>query len=347
MTKHSRPRILVIGAGSMGIIMGYYLSLGGAEVTFLVRPHRVEALAHPQILYSYDDNSLKEYKGYTYITHPTDMVGANYDFILITLDAASLRNEVGQNLVKTIGEAVRGTNTKVILGSVFVNLQPWFLQLSGLTREQVASGSLSIHAYPQREVILPLHPPTDPELLAKADLAYADRLGPGFNLFDDSSPAITSRFKEIYNANGVSYCEVQNAAEFALSIDPSFAILAACSLLDWPKFQDINGNGELWSLALPAVKEIQRLSIHGEKGQEAAIATTQAGFAASFAALENQMLPLDFQEFNRFHHGGKVNASDCENLAACIALGEAEGKPMFALKELLRRVEDRQGVAVR
>ena len=50
---------------------------------------------------------------------PLDMAGANYDHTLITLNAASLRNEVGQNLVKTIGEAVRRTNTKVILGSVF------------------------------------------------------------------------------------------------------------------------------------------------------------------------------------------------------------------------------------
>ena len=61
-----------------------------------------------------------------------------------------------------------------------------------------------------------------------------------------------------------------------------------------------------------------------------------------FAALEKQMLPLDFQEFNRYHHGGKVNAQDREHLRACLSRGEAEGKQMLALTELLKRVEDRQ-----
>jgi len=107
MSEHHRPHILVIGAGSMGIITGYHLSLAGADVTFLVRPHRAEALDRPQILYCYDDNKLKEYKGFTYFTDPSEMVGANYDYIVITLDGASLRNEVGRSLVKTIGEAAR------------------------------------------------------------------------------------------------------------------------------------------------------------------------------------------------------------------------------------------------
>jgi ketopantoate reductase len=52
----------------MGITTGYILSLAGAEVTFLVRPHRAETLNHPQTLYCYNDNKLKEFKNYTYIT---------------------------------------------------------------------------------------------------------------------------------------------------------------------------------------------------------------------------------------------------------------------------------------
>ena len=59
MSEQSRARILIIGAGSMGIITGYHLSLAGADVTFIIRPHRAEALNHPQILYCYDDNKLK------------------------------------------------------------------------------------------------------------------------------------------------------------------------------------------------------------------------------------------------------------------------------------------------
>lgn len=339
-----RPRILIIGAGAMGIITGYFLSLGGANVVYLIRPHRAEALDRPQILYCYDDNKLKEYKGYTYITDPSEMVGTNYDYILITLDGAALRNEVGRSLAKTIGEAVHQTNTKVILGTVFFNLKPWFLQASGLTDEEVVSGYLSVHAYSPKAVTLPLHAPTDPELLAKADLAYTDRLGDGFNILDDSTPEAAKAFVDIYNASGVSHCSIKSATEHALSTNPFFAIFAACQLLNWPKLQDIGGKGELWSLAVAAFKEIQGLSIHGEPGQQAVKVTTEAGLAEVLAAWEKHMLPLEVQEFNRYHHGGKVNKQDCEHLEACLAYGEAEGKPMPALKELLQRVEHHQVV---
>jgi hypothetical protein len=39
-----------------------------------------------------DDNQLKEYTGYSYITDPAEMVGASYDYIVITLDGIALRN---------------------------------------------------------------------------------------------------------------------------------------------------------------------------------------------------------------------------------------------------------------
>jgi ketopantoate reductase len=94
MAKHLSPCILIIGAGSMGIITGYHLSLAGAHTTFLVRAHRTKELDQPQMLYCYDDNKLKEYKGYAYITDPSEMIGAKYDYIVVTLDGASLRNDV-------------------------------------------------------------------------------------------------------------------------------------------------------------------------------------------------------------------------------------------------------------
>ncbi|KAI1413821.1 hypothetical protein F5Y13DRAFT_160130 [Hypoxylon sp. FL1857] len=343
MSEQSKARILIIGAGSMGIITGYHLSLAGADVTFLIRPHRAEALNRPQILYCYDDNKLKEYTGYSYITNPSNIIGAKYDYIVITLDGASLRNETGLSLVKTIGEAVRLTDTKVLLGTVFFDLRSWFLQASGLTDEQVANGHLDIHIYSPKDVTLPLHAPTDPELLAKADFAYTDKLGQGFTV-EDSSPAVAEGFAKIYNASGVSKCAVKSALQCAVEINPFFPVFAACELLDWPKFEDIGSKGEVWSLAVASVKEIQGLGIHKELGQQAAGTTTEAGLAASLAAWEKHMLPLDLQAFNRFHHGKKVNAQDREHLRACVSYGEAEGKPMSALKELLRRVEDYKGV---
>ncbi|KAI2619042.1 hypothetical protein GGS26DRAFT_595520 [Hypomontagnella submonticulosa] len=341
MSEHPKTRILIIGAGSMGIVTGYYLGLAGADVTFLVRPHRAETLSRPQILYCYDDNKLKEYQGYTYIANPSEMVGANYDYIVIALDGASLRNETGLSLVKTIGEAARGTNTKVILGSIFFDLRTWFLQASGLAEEQVTNGHLDVHVYATKDLKLPPQAPADPELIAKADFAYTDKLEAGFTV-DDSSLPVANGFAEIWNAAGISPCAVKPALECAVAINPLFPVFAACELMNWPKFQDIGNKGELWSLVVASVKEIQGLSIHGELGQKAAKETTEAGLAASLAAWEKHMLPLDLQAFNRFHHGKKLTAQGREHLGVCLSYGAAEGKPMSALRELMKRVKDNE-----
>ena len=221
-----------------------------------------------------------------------------------------------------------------------MQLRPWFLQTSGLGDEQITEGFFGIHAYPTKAVTLPLHSPTDPDLLLKADLAYSDGLGQGL-VMTDSSPTVANSFAEIYNACGVSCCVVRPALECSLNIDHMFAIFAACELTEWPKFQDIRNKGEVWRLAVAAVKEIKGLSIHRQPGQKAARETTESELAASLVAWERHMLPLDLQSFNRFHHGNKVNAQDHEHLRACLSYGEADGNPMYALKELLQRVESR------
>ncbi|KAI6081764.1 hypothetical protein F4821DRAFT_248626 [Hypoxylon rubiginosum] len=266
------------------------------------------------------------------------MIGANYDYLLVALDGATLRNEIGYTLAKTIGEAARQTNAKVILGSIFVDLRTWFLEVAGIPGEQVTNGHLDIHVYPPKRLTLSSQAPLDPELIVKADFAYSDKLEEGFSV-DDSSPAVATEFAEIYNACGVSHCTVKPAAEYAVGINPMLPIFPACELLDWPKFKDIGSKGEAWSLAVAAVKEIQGLSIHGELGQKASTETTEAGLAAALAAWEEHMIPLDLQEFNRFHHAVKLQSQGREHLRVCLSYGEAEGKPMSALKELLRRVD--------
>lgn len=337
----TRPRVLIVGAGAMGMVTGYILHLAGAEITFLIRPHRAEALNHPQILYYYNDNSLKEFKEYTYLTDPSQILGNEYDFIVITLDGAALKSETGQNLVKTIGSAVRQSTSKhtgVILGTVFFNIRSWFLEVSGLPQESVVLGWFTIRAYATAAVTLPLHPPTDPELLSKASIAWIDKLGNGFGV-DDSAPRVSNAFAELYNSSGVSKCGITPKAQAGLYMNPIFAIYAACALLQWPRFKDIDTEGEIWRLAVAAAKEILALSIHGELGQQAAQSTTETTMAERFADIDAKLLPLDNRAFNRYHHGGKVNEQDTDHLRACIAFGEGEGKDMAALRELVRKVE--------
>ncbi|MFF3559171.1 ketopantoate reductase family protein [Streptomyces sp. NPDC002574] len=346
MSTQRKPRILIIGAGSMGVVAGYHLGLGGADITFLIRPHRRADLDRPQILYSHDDNQLREFTGFSYITSPSEVTGAGYDYILVTLDGAALQSDSARSMVVQLGEAVHGTDTKIVLGTVFFGLRNWFLRITGLPSNQVTSAYAQIHSYPTHALTLPGDSSTDPELLAQADIAYADRFGPGM-IVDDSAPEVANSFTEIYNASGVSSCIVAPAGQLAVNSNPMLAVLAACELVDWVPLKDLHQHTEVWDLALAAVREIQALGYHGELGRQAAAETTDATLTASLAAWENAMLPLDLQAFNRYHHGGKVNAQDQAHLMACIAAGEAEGKPMAALRELVQRTKDRHTVTGR
>ncbi|KAI1092486.1 hypothetical protein F5B19DRAFT_202584 [Rostrohypoxylon terebratum] len=340
MSENIKPRVLVVGAGSMGIITGYYLHKAGAEVTFLIRPRREESLKRPQILYCYEHNSLKSYQEYTYLTNPSDIVGKNYDFIVVTLDGAVLRSNTGVQLVKTIGESARkNTNTKVLLGTVFFDICAWFLQISGLAPEQVTTCHLDIHIYATKDVTLPLHPPTDPEVLAKSDFAYTDKFPQSFTADDASLPAAES-FAALWNKCNISPCAMKSAVESAASINCLFPVFATSELLNWPDFKDISScDKELWSLTVASVKEIQGLGAHGEIGRKMALDTDEEGLARCLAQWEALVRPLDVQGFNRFHHGVKLREQGSLHLRACLERGEAEGKEMRALRELVRRVE--------
>jgi hypothetical protein len=281
---------------------------------------------------------LKEYGGYKLLTDPAEILGKPYDFIVVTLDGTALRNQVGEHVVKTVGEAARDTNAKVILGSVGLDLRPWFIRVSELPDEKVTNGVLAILSYPTKAVKLPLHAPTDPDLLAKADLGYVHRDEYGF-IVDDSAPDAASGFAKLYDACGVSTCAIKPSSQFGVDIAPMFAIFAGCELMGWPALTRVRENTELWSLTVNAVKEIQGLGIHGEAGQKAQTETTEEGLAAKLAAWEKDMLPLDLQGFNRFHHGGKVSVQDLQILGDCIASGQAEGKNLEAVRAVVDRIE--------
>ncbi|KAI0883204.1 uncharacterized protein GGS22DRAFT_168113 [Annulohypoxylon maeteangense] len=340
MSENTKPRVLIIGAGAMGVVSGYYLHLAGVEVTFLIRPHRAEALNRPQILYCYDDNALKTYKEYTYLTNPSDIIGGKYDYIIVTLDGASLHSPAGTSLVKTIGSAARqDPNTKILLGTIFFDIRTWFLSVSGLAAEQVTTCHFDIHAYATKAVTLPLHPPTSAALLAQSDFAYTDKLPQGFTT-DDSARSVAEGFAAVWNKCGISTCAVKSATECAASINSLFPVFAACEITEWPKFRDISSaDKEIWSLVVAAVKEIQGLDVHGEIGLKMARETTEEGLARELAGWEEVMMPLDVQGFNRFHHGAKLRAQGRLHLESCAERGEAEGKSMAALRELMRRVE--------
>ncbi|KAJ5732570.1 hypothetical protein N7493_004051 [Penicillium malachiteum] len=60
-------------------MLGYHLSLAGADLTYLVRPRHVQRLSRLQILYSYHGITSVEFKGYKFITDPAQIGHSKYD----------------------------------------------------------------------------------------------------------------------------------------------------------------------------------------------------------------------------------------------------------------------------
>jgi hypothetical protein len=325
--------ICIVGAGSTGLVTGYLLSRASAAVTFLVRPHRLEQLSRPQMLYSYDDDTLTAYSDYEVMTAPAELTGSSFDFILVTLDATALRAEAGLELVDAIGRAFRGTSTAVVLACVDIDVRTWFLGRSGLAPTQVLTGQLDSFAYPVPSPIVPTHPDVTQALHAQADFAYRHPKPFGFSV-DLSAPEAAREFAALYDRNGVTVCRVVPADQYSARV-AIFAIFAAMELLSWPPVATIDAQNETWRLGADAMREFQRLSIFGPVGLKASEQTTAENVLEAFRDLEKATLPLDFSAFNAYHHGGKVSSQDQAILREALSLGEAEGAAMPALRALI------------
>jgi Ketopantoate reductase len=83
------PQILIVGAGAMGLSAGYHLQLAGAAIAFLVRPARVLEMSRSQVLYSYDDATLKTLANYRLISDVAEISRSSYDYVIVTVDGFS------------------------------------------------------------------------------------------------------------------------------------------------------------------------------------------------------------------------------------------------------------------
>ncbi|EUC41017.1 hypothetical protein COCMIDRAFT_30128 [Bipolaris oryzae ATCC 44560] len=312
------------------------------DVTFLIRPHGAENLSRPQLLYSLNDNQLKKFYKYKFITNPQDLLtGTTYDFIMITLDGHTLRTETGLELVDTIAKAAKGTTTKVIPLTGLIGVRSWLLNRTGLREDQVAAAVPLIHAYAPKKAALPINDGVDPKLLQQADQAYIDKAGPGLTI-DNSTPALAEEFSQLWNASGISQCAIAPPAQIDAMVAPFSVITALSDLLDWPTYDDIDIQGDVWTLGIQAIKEILGLSVFGQVGKQAIATTTAASVRDQLSGLQKAMYPLDWLAFNKYHHSGKVNAQNRDVLRNFISQGEAENKEMHSTKELLKKVEGRK-----
>jgi hypothetical protein len=337
-STYSPAKVLIVGAGAMGLVVGYHLQQAGAKITFLVRPKRHEALSQLQVLYCYDDATLKTFEGYKLISVAREARATVYDYVIITIDGATSSTADGTAFLKELGASIRDTSAVVISGGIGFELRSHVVAALGIGEDRVLSGALGNLAHQVAPAHLPVHPPTDPDILSKAVVAYRHNNPFGF-ILEDRFPAIASRFAALYDSCGVSKCLVFDAAALELFTLTVFPIYAGSELMGWPRAAALPNDEEIWALTIAAAREVASLRL-GDKVDEAGLPTTDSGRAVQHITVYAvDSLPLDLDAFHAFHHGSKVAVQDLRLLQDCVAGGGRQGKKMASLEDLIARLE--------
>lgn len=328
--------VLIVGAGALGVATGYHLNLAGAQVDFLVRPNRMADLEHGQRLYCFDDHQIKEFTDYRSFASVSEAMATPHNFVIVTMDGATCRGEEATALLRQLGEAMQNSNAVAIISGVGVT--DYCREVMGLPEERVIMGTMGLLSYQTNRVTLPHNPPTDEAKLASAAFGYR-HIGnnPGFMVVGKTPGA--KAFAELYNGSGVSKCAVMNQKLFDTFASTIFVTMAMFDLAGWPHADALARDTELMQLGSKAAKEVARLPQHGLAGKIAAFFMSPKQMAKTNAKMERDCLPVDYSAFNQFHHGGKVREQDIAVLRECLRTGQAKGRPMTALSQLVERYE--------
>ncbi len=333
----SKENILVVGAGGLGLACAYHLQLAGAEISFLVRPHRQEALSRPQRLYCYNDHTVKVLDNYRVFTAVDALEGQSFDFILVTLDGATCRGEAGVATLEALGRIYAGSGAHLLFCGVGLGLREHIASTTGFDNEHLLEGTMGSFAYQVDRADMPLPPPTDVELHNSADIAFLNfAKRPGFIV--SSRPARgTKAFVALFNRCGVTHCQRVPHRLYAMFTNMFFPFIAASEINGWQGTDALIADQELWHLCCESQREIMGLRRHGLPGKLFPLLMSDKRLEKSIRETDAAAAPMGFTAFNRFHHGGKVREQNQQILANCIATGEREGKAMAATRELVAR----------
>lgn len=332
-----KPRVLIVGAGALGLTTAYHLQLAGAGLAFLVRPHRMEALSRPQRLYSYSDHDIKTLVSYDVFTSPADLRGHDFDFVLLTLDGATCRSDQGVATLSELGKVLAGSGSVMIINGVGVGLYEHVKETTGLAEKNLLEGTMTMFAYQVRSPGTPLPSPEHLDLHNSADIAYL-KFADGVGFYVTSKPKRASKaFSDLYSRCGVATCKRMPRSVYVMSSSMFFAFTVASELNGWQGTDALVADKALWHLSCSAQREIVGLKRFGLAGKLASKLLTDDRLEKMQRGSDRKAGAMGFTDFNRFHHGGKVLAQDIQILENCVALGEGEGRSMSATKSLLER----------
>lgn len=333
----SKPSILIVGCGAVGLSQGYYLS-AGADITYLVRPGRKSAFEAPKHLYSYKDNELHTFSSYRVIESVSEVAGQTFTFIFDTLDGHTAHSESGVATLRAVGDLINENQNKdcfVVYDAIGLDIEHHYARIMRITPSRLLLAASMLAHQPTPQISVPVTASYD--LVSNADLLYSyTPPNTGLIVFN-TQPVLTKKLEAIYNLNGK--LTIQRIPAFVL---PWALLLGMLHLVVWNiddfgPFQRFHKNSELWTLMLRAQSEILNLPRFGWTGWTLSWVLGSWVTKKMNLSLAEGASPLRYEEFIAFHHGAKVVKQDLKTLEDVLGEGEKAGKKMEALREVIKR----------
>lgn len=333
----SRPKVLIIGCGAVGLSQGYHLS-AGADITYLVRPGRKSAFLAPKHLYSYKGDELHTFSSYRVIELISEVAGETFTFIFDTLDGHTARSESGVATLRSVGGLLnepQNADCFLVYDAIGLDMEDHYLRCTRIASSRLLLAFSMVAHQPTHMISIPAT--ANKDLASKADLLYVS-LPPNTGLIVfNTQPALKKKLETIYNSNG----------ELGISSQPAFTAswaplvimlhLVAWDIHGYVPLEQFVGNRELWSLMLRAQSEILNLPRFGWTGWTLSWVFGDWMTKKFNLSLVESVKPVKYEEFNAFHHGVKVSKQDRATLEDVMKEGEREGRKMEALREIVRR----------
>jgi 2-dehydropantoate 2-reductase len=314
-------RVLIVGAGAVGQVFGHHLALGGAEVTFLIKPAYAEDCRRGFTLYALDRKPPQPHRfaGFGVITAPGEAAGVPWDHVYLTVSSTALR--AGTWLAELA--AATGDATIVFLQP---NLDDRAFLTSVVEPRRVVDGTIAFLSY---------HAPLPGETrFAEPGMAYWFPPGP--------SPFSGERAADVVGALRAGKLparrvrDVTAAAPFQTAV--LYAYLAALEGAGW-SFAELR-RGDRMRLAGRGAAQAMAIAGH----QIARRAPWRIRLAARplvirlVLRLARRIVPLDLETYLGIHFR-KLADQTYAGIHSYVAHGRTAGLPVDAIEQLAGFVE--------
>lgn len=333
----TKPKILIVGCGAVGLTQGYLLSFG-ADITYLVRRGRGPVFQPPRKLYDYKEDALRVFSNYRVIESTSEVSDETFYCVFDTLDGHTARTENGQATITAVGDLIRNVpDTFIVYSAIGTDMAEYYATNMGIPKDRfLLAGSILAH---QPTSMIPLPPSATASLATQANILYS-YIAPNYGLIIfNSNDKLTKALQSVFDKH--DKLRIQVVPGF---VGSSGALLGTLHLISWgidgfPPFAQFRQNKELWGLMLRAQTEILRLPRFGWLGWVVSFFMGSWATEKLIVIPVETALPLHYHEFNAFHHGAKVIKQDMRILEDLTREGERAGRKMVALREILKRVE--------